>query len=223
MKRVLLSILIGFVALSATAQLPQRAINVSIEDVLPDSIKYVVPSFGEGVLVFSDGSRSRGTFNISTIDQSLRFIDTDGSKKMLDDDALVDRVTIGGNVFIRQDISYLRIVRDYGNVILCMEKILQFDSVKQGGYGTTSELANIKTYQIYSPGEESQINFDKNLRYELKETPYLYRNGRAYIPTRKVLYKCFPDKKETINSYLKEHKVDFTSFDEVAKLLEDLK
>ena len=77
MKRVLVSVLCALCTLAAGAQSRQA----SFEAMLPDSVKYVLPAFAEGSLVYKDGGFSKGSFNISALDQTLRYIDTDGSEK----------------------------------------------------------------------------------------------------------------------------------------------
>ena len=219
MKRVLVSVLCALCTLAAGAQSRQA----SFEAMLPDSVKYVLPAFAEGSLVYKDGGFSKGSFNISALDQTLRYIDTDGSEKAFYDDNVVDRVTIGGVLFIRPQASYLGIVGIWDEVMLCVEKRLKFDDAKRGAYGTVSSTSNIKSIQVVGTGDGSQFHFDGDLRYEIKETPYLYRKGRVYVPTKKLLCKFFPDKKDRIENYLRENKVDFSVYPDVAKLMEGLK
>lgn len=219
MKRAIFTSFFILAAFFSAAQSRQASFEAS----LPDSVKYILPAFAEGNLVYKDGGYSRGSFNISTLDQTLRYIDTDGSEKAFIDNDAVDRVTIGGVLFIRPQKSYLGVVGAYGDVMLCVEKRLKFDDTKRGAYGTVSATSSIKSLQGIGTGDGTQFQFNGDLRYETKETPFLYKNGRVYVPSKKLLCKFFPEKKAWIENYLEENKINFSVYEEVEKLMEGLK
>ncbi len=95
MKRLLILLALCASIVASFGQTSQQ----EFESGVPDSLKYVLPQFALGQVVYKDGTYSAGKFNISTIDQSIRFIDRDGSEKALVDGSNVDRVTISvGNI-----------------------------------------------------------------------------------------------------------------------------
>lgn len=192
------------------------------EESLPDSIKYVMPAFGQGVIVYKDGSHARGLFNISTVDQSLRFKEANGTEKILINVGQVDRVTISSVAFLNAQEMFLGVVDYYNNdVILCVNKRLVFDDRKTGGYGLSSASSSIQT--VGTTSQTGNTYTYTNIKYEVKETPYLYKKGRLYACTKKNITKFFPDKKEAVESYLQENKVDFSNYKQVEALMEVLK
>ena len=100
-------------------------------------------------------------------------------------------------------------------------KRLVFDDRKVGAYGTTSATSSIRTVGA-STDNGSTFRFS-NVSYEVKETPYLYKKGRVYEPSKKTLTKLFPAKKAEIEAALQENHVDFSDYRQVEALLDKLK
>lgn len=218
MKQVILTLCaFCLMALSAGAQSAQAEFEAS----LPDSVKYVMPAFGPGNILYKDGGYSRGSFNICTVDNTLRYIDTDESEKVLADPSQVETVSISGVLFLHSQSMYLGVVGDYDDVLLCVNKHLVFDDRKAGAYGTSSATSSIRTVGA-STDNGSTFRFS-NVKYEVKETPYLYKKGRVYVPSKKTLTKLFPAKKADIESFLQENLVDFSDYRQVEALMEKVK
>lgn len=218
MKKVILSLCaFCLLALSVRAQSAQA----DFEATLPDSVKYVMPSFGPGNILYKDGGYSRGSFNICTVDNTLRYIDTDESEKVLADPSQVETVSISGVLFLHSQSMYLGVVGDYDDVLLCVNKHLVFDDRKAGAYGTSSATSSIRTVGA-STDSGSTFRFS-NVKYEVKETPYLYKKGRVYVPSKKTLTKLFPAKKADIEAYLEGTRMEFSDYRQVEALLEKIK
>jgi len=218
MKQIILSLCaFCLLTLSAGAQSAQAEFEAS----LPDSVKYVMPAFGPGNILYKDGGFSRGSFNICTVDNTLRYIDTDESEKVLADPSQVESVSISGVLFLHTQNMYLGVVGDYDDVLLCVDKRLVFDDRKVGAYGTSSATSSIRTVGA-STESGSTFRFS-NVKYEVRETPYLYKKGRVYVPSKKTLTKLFPAKKADIEAYVQENRVEFSDYHQVEALLEKLK
>lgn len=188
---------------------------------VPDSLKYVLPQFAPGQVVYKDGTYSAGKFNISTIDQSIRFIDRDGSEKALVDGSNVDRVTIGGVLFLKNLDFFVGIDRAVGPVYLCVCRKMKFDESKAGAFGQKSETTNIKEINTVT-ANGILYKLGQDAAYEIVEIPYLLKGKNVYPITRSTLFRAFPDKKEFIKTYLKEHSVNLSGYSDVSKLFSAL-
>ncbi len=202
--------------LYAWAQSPQA----EFEDSLADSVKYVLPEFGVGRVVYNNGEYSNGRFNISTLDQSLRYIGEGGKIMALTENDSVDRVTIGGMMFFRHNSTYVGVVRSVENVLLCSSRRMVFDDAKTGAYGMKSSTTSISQIGRVETGAGTLLNLNKASDYEIKVTPYIYRNNRFYGPTKKVLLKSFPDKAAQIEEYLNANDVNFSKLKDLEALFE---
>lgn len=215
MKKIPLTVVaVALMFQLASAQSPQAQFEAS----LPDSVKYVMPSFGSGSILYKDGGYSRGSFNISTLDNTLRYLDTDGSEKSLANLSEVESVSISNVLFLHVQDMFLGVASSYGDVLLCVEKQMVFDDRKTGAYGTSSATTSIRS--VGSSTDNGATFRFSNVKYELKETPYFYKKGRLMAPTKRSLLKLFPDKKDAIEAYLQENKLDYSSYAALQTLLD---
>lgn len=220
MKKIIISACLALVSLlPSLAQSSQK----DFEKNLPDSVKYYLPNFGEGRVVYKDGQFSKGKFNISTLDQTLRFIDENGEVMSLTDANTVDRVSIDGMLFIKYQNSFMAFSLDVDDVYLCASKRLEFNDAKKGAFGSESSTTNIKQANKVEGYGGQIFNLDGNLNYTVKLYPFIYKNKVAYVPTRKIILRTFKDRADKIEAYLAEHDVNFNDFDQVYALLSAIK
>lgn len=215
MKKLTLIISAFFVAANfLSAQTPQE----KFEQNLPDSVKYYLPKFDQGRIVYSDGGFSGGTFNVGTLDQTIRFVSEDKSILALSNMSQVDRVTIGGVLFLRNGSSMIAIVDSKDDVLFGVTKRLEIDNfAKKGAYGTESQTTSVTTYgSIQATG--TIYNLETGGKYKVKEYPYIYRKNAAHVASKNIFLKSFPNNKEEITKYLEENKVDFSNVADVTAL-----
>ncbi len=214
MKRIIVTFLVivgGLVNLYAQ---PQSIYEIP----LADSIKYVLPEFGSGRVVYTDGTYANGRFNLSTWEENLLFLDDEGKVMAIADNSIVDQVVIGGQIFYHRKMEYVGVVEIVGNVILCSSRKLIFDDAVTGPYGAKS--STIASHQIGmlsdNMGNIHELIEEDN--YELKDEPYIFRNNNIQTPTRKLILKAFPGKKAEIEAYLKDNQVNFSSLEDLQRL-----
>lgn len=220
MKKIIsliLALTIGNIALSG------QSAQGDFEKQLPDSVKYYLPEFMEGRIIYKDGGFSTSKFNISTIDQTIRFIDSEGNVMGIKDNSSVDRAFIGGSIFLRYRNYYLAISLDIDDVYLCATRKLLIGDQKKGAFGTESSTSNIKEVKRVEGHGGMIYDLNGKQNYEVKNIPFLYKNNIAYAPTKKRLLKLFKNKSDLINKYLETHKVNFNDFDDVLSLMMAIK
>ncbi len=221
MKRRVICTLLLLIAVSYSwGQTPQA----DFEKSLPDSIKYVLPEFKTGRVVYNNGEFSNGAFNISTLDQSLRYIGENGEVLSLSNSEGIDRVIIGNMMFFRYNGAYLGVVESSGEILLCSSSRLVFDDSKSGAYGMKSSTTSISQIgRIDNANNSGFLNINKVSDYELKKKPYIYRNGRFYVPTRKAILKSFPNKTSQIEEFIKKNNPNFGKLEDMQALFNALK
>jgi hypothetical protein len=219
MKKILVSFCMLLLPVLALAQ----SELARIEKELGDSVVYVVPTFQMGKVIFNNGEFATGNLNISIVDQTLRFKDGSGQILSVDDNDLVDRVTIGPLLFLHLGKDYAGVVDTNDEVALCFIRKLEFKrDEKTGAYGMKSETTNItRIGSMYDNGNIYDINLEAG--YKIQEIPVLVRKGRQYTFKRKSLEKLFPDKKALLSEYLQANSVDFESAQDAAALFAALK
>jgi hypothetical protein len=193
-----------------------------LQQYLLDSIKFVIPEFESGIITFHDGNFSRGPVNISTIEQRVYFIGTDGKYQVLTNEDQVSRVSIKGRTFIKSKYGYIDLLKMSGDVALgAVRRVSFFETEKKGAYGMVSQTTSVTTIgTLQQGGQMYTLGVDQTTPFKYSVTPYLYKNSKVYLSNKKNFLKCFPDKKEAIEQYLKDHNVDFERLHDVTGLFD---
>ena len=228
MKSKVLSLLF-FLAAACSAISAQNVVHhlkgEDLQQYLLDSVKFVVPEFQSGIVNFKDGSYSRGPVNISTIEQRVYFINDAGEHQVLANEDDVNRVSIKGRSFVKSRYGYVELLQVLDEVVLgAVRQVSFFETEKKGAFGTTSQTTSVTTIgNVYGNGVTYTLSVDRDTPFKYKVLPYLYKNNRVLLSNKKNFLKCFPDKKERIEDYLKAHSVDFERLKDVTALFEALK
>ncbi len=228
MKKICLSLilLLGIAPLFAQNQgVIHHERGEDLQQYLLDSVKFVVPEFQSGIITFQDGSYSRGPVNISTIEQRVYFIATNGEKQVLTNEDQVSRVSIKGRTFIKSKYGYVELLATEGDIALgAVRRVSFFETEKKGAYGMVSQTTSVTTIgSLQQNGTMYTLGIDQNTPFKYSVSPYLYKNSRIYLSNKKNFLKCFPDKKAEIEQYLKDNNVDFEKLEDVEALFNALK
>lgn len=225
MKRI---ISISFLLLVCTAAFSQTVAftspNAESQKML-DSVKYVLPEFAAGMVLFNNGEQSNGALNISTIDQKVHFIDPSGTILVLSNNEQVSRVFIKGRSFINSRYGYIEIYETAGDTFMGeLRKVGFISEDKIGAFGSKSQTTSIQTINSVQTTGGYMVDFEKqkNSPYTYKKVPYLCRKGMFQTVTKKTLQKCFPDKKEAIEQYINENDINLNNVEDVRKLFKEL-
>jgi len=198
--------------------------QMEFESGLADSIKYYIPEFAKGRIVFLDGGFSTGMLNISTVDQTVRFVDKSGEILTLINQDQVDRVIIGPYLFLKKGKEFAAVVCADNEASLVVVRRFVFErDKKKGAFGSRSETTNISSVSSVSSESGMTFNLSTTSEYKIITTPYLYRRNRFYSVTRKNLLKFFPEKKDAVSDYLDTHEIDFQNVEDLELLFRYLK
>ena len=197
--------------------------QLEFEATLPDSVKYYVPEFTAGSIVFTDGGFSTGKLNISVVDQTVRFVDKSGEILSLSNQDQVDRVVIGKYLFLKNGNEFAAVVRSADEASLVVTRRFVFErDKKKGAFGARSETTSISSIASASAESGMQFNLSTTSEYRIDTVPFLYRKKRFYPVTRKNLLKFFPEKKDAVSAYLDSHNVNLQRVEEVELLFQEV-
>lgn len=190
-----------------------------------DTLFYALPQFGRGTVAFPDGKVQSGNLNICNLDQTVRFIDPAGDTLVIDDSHLVIKVTVGKDVFYRDNHYFIKIVDMAGDVFLGLKKtMVQVNNEQVGAYGMASSTSSITSYsQDGSTGHLYKYVDFRPANWNYTAMYMLYRNGRFYTASKKNFQKCFPGRKAEIEAFFKDNEFSTTDGDSVTALFNLLK
>ncbi len=189
-----------------------------IERQLPDSVKYVLPGFRAGRVIYDNGTYSNGRLNISTFSDELLFVDDNGEILSLVDNERVDLVVIGEHVFYHRQREYMAVVDKVGEVILGSMRKMIFSDDKTGPFGTRSPSIATQSIGFIQDNTGSIYFLNQDSDYEIKDIPCIFHDDRMNVPTRRAILKAFPDKSKAIRGYLRNNQVNFSSLDDLRTL-----
>ena len=92
MKKFVAIALLMFIGTSAFSQTVSFTSPNAQSQRMLDSVKYILPEFTAGMVIFKNGEQSNGAININTIDQKIHFIDPKGEILVITNNDDVSRV-----------------------------------------------------------------------------------------------------------------------------------
>lgn len=190
---------------------------------LPDSIRYVMPAFEKGTVIYKDGRSAAGIINICVVDQTVHMKDKSGKVMQVSESAKINRVNIGKVSFIRAFESFVRLTERIGDVHLGYAKVMIIDDAQESAYGGKNYTNSIESMSGLYDANGQMLNFTPDMDYEIRVVPYFYDGLEVQLPSKGTVNRLMSGKKDVIKAYLKENKVNFDDYDSVCKLFNALK
>ena len=222
---ILVLALLGFCCALSAQDVIHHKRGEDLQQYLLDSIKFVMPGYQSGIVKFKDGSFARSPINISTIEQRIYFLNPSNEVQVLTNEDQVVYVFVDARTFLKSRYGYVEKIVPIGDVSLGTVRRVSFlETEKKGAYGAPTHTSSVTTIgSIQEGGVMYTLNVDQATPFLYKVIPYLCKEDKILLSNKKNIIKCFPDKKETIENYLKENSVDFESLDDMRQLFEALR
>ena len=172
---------------------------------IPDDVFYLMPEFCQGVVYLRGQAPAQGKMNICAVDNTLRFLDEDGTELEASGADNIVKVQLDTVWFLRSRGIFYRMYPatfDMG-VALKRDVRVQTDT-KQGAYGGSSQTSSIREYSsLYTESGIYKLNTNKTFPYQVSETLFLYKGEGVYPLTKNNLKKLFPGRKADIEAWFK--------------------
>ncbi len=188
-----------------------------------DSLKYVLPEFKQGTVIFADKSMSSGLLNISPIDQSVYCIDSQDTLYVTGNPDIIS-VSADRRSFFKWKDAFVELVISDGGVGVGIIRVTsKVSNVKMGAYGMSSSTSSIQSYSVdASTGTLRSLIIDDPRNYSHKVTPCLFKSGKFFPVSKKSFEKLFPDKKEFIESVWAERGINIADVGAVIEFYKEL-
>lgn len=198
------TIQIVLLLLALAAPLGLRA-QEAARKAIPDDVFYLMPEFCQGVVYLRGQAPAQGKMNICAVDNTLRFLDEDGTELEASGADNIVKVQLDTVWFLRSRGIFYRMYPatfDMG-VALKRDVRVQTDT-KQGAYGGSSQTSSIREYSsLYTESGIYKLNTNKTFPYQVSETLFLYKGEGVYPLTKNNLKKLFPGRKADIEAWFK--------------------
>lgn len=207
MKRIVFAVLSLLAGVCAGAQGQKQL----------DSLKYILPEFGQGTVIFADKQFNRGVLNISPLDQSVYCLSPEKDTLYVSGNPDIISVSVAGRSFVKWKDSFVEVItRDPDTGIGVIRSVVKVNNVKTGAYGMSSSTASIKSYSVdANTGILTNLIIDDPRNYVYTRTACLMSKGKYYPVSKKSFEKVFPDKKDYIESVWSELSLSSTDVEAV--------
>lgn len=194
-----------------------------IADVITPSIRYRYPGFRQGTVVLKDKTSYTSSLNYNFLSGEIDFISPQRDTLAIANDLMlnIDHVSIDTSTFFYNK-GYLEVIKKsrIGSVVK-KQVFAILSSEKIGAYNMSSPTSAIDTYNSYMDRSGTVYNLTarENITLKLK-TEYFFGNEfNLFLPaSKRSLDKLYVSKKQAIETYLKNHPVNFNSEEDLARL-----
>lgn len=167
------------------------------------NVFYLLPEFGEGTVYFRGQAPAKGTLNICAVDNTLRFIDENGTELAAENNEDIVMVQIDNVSFLHDVNGFYRMYPASSKIGIALKRTVEImRGAKVGAYGTIDRTSSIRQYAtLYT--ESGAVNLNTEYPHQETETLYIYMGNAVFPFTKKSMMKLFPSKKEEIKAYFK--------------------
>lgn len=223
---LLLFILTGYSGLRAQdSTLVTIKAGNKIKDVLTTADIFSYPQFTSGKVFFKDGSKAVAKLNYNRLSDQMLFIDPKGDTLELADENTIKFIAIDKDTFYFDE-GYVKIIADYGAVKLAEKQIwVVADVRKVGTHNSAKSSVAITSLGTYSDEGARAKSYDLVINENTiirKETQYFFgdANNRFARTGKKRLLLLLPKDELSIETYLKENKVNFDRKEDLVRIVQ---
>ena len=196
-----------------------------IRATIPARERYLYEEFREGKVYFRNGNTSKSPLNYSLFHREIQFISPSKDTLLLSDNDFISKIIIQSDTFYYdRNHGHVQKIGTYGKVKLGKQQtILVKGNEKHTGYGEYSGTASVASISNFSNrnGELQQLQVNNKLILQRISDYFLIdQNLRLSPADRAGFMRLFPDSRKDITAFLKSNETDFSSENDLVKLLE---
>ena len=198
--------------------------GMSINESLSIKNLYEYSQFIYGKVFFKPGDSSSGRLNYNRLLDQMQFIDFKGDTLNIADPGTIKSIRINSDLFY-YDEGYVKLIKDSNTIKLAAKQTLRVvNKEKTGAYNMPSSTSAIDSYGSYmSEGKMYKLVPREDIVLK-KQTQYYFGDkfNHFILANKKNLLRLYSKQEGSLNAYLKENNIDFTSQEDLEKLLQYL-
>lgn len=184
----------------------------------PPGVRYLYPGFTKGQVILNNGNHNSAILNYNFLFGEMEFLRDLDTLTIINKKEILS-VIIDQDTFL-VDNGYIRLIRS-GLVRVGLKEVISLkDILRKGAMGMTNRTSTVDTYntvpldgRIYDMVPNEDWVFRKTEEYS-----FSVRSGEFLPFSKRNVLKIFPEKKKTIEEYLKSEKINFDSRDDLIQL-----
>lgn len=190
-----------------------------------DSLRYILPEFTRGTVIFADKTIKSGILNISPMDQAVYCLSEKNDTLYIATFPDIISVSAAGRFFIGWKNSFVEVLTNGpDNGIGLIRTTMKVNNVKAGAYGMASSTSSTRSYSVdAASGALNNVIIDDPRNYTYIKTVCLIQNGKGLPINKKSFQKLFPAQKDFIESVWSERNVSASDIDSVLAFYNELR
>lgn len=225
MKLITLAITL-FVCQALVGQEPKRVVieaGKRVADVLTPTVMFRYPEFKAGQILLRDNVLLHAKLNYNLFNGEVMFASPGGDTLAIEKEQMLNikQLSIDSDTYVYNK-GYLEIIRENKTGSLGRkQQYLMTSREKIGGYDLASPASSIDSYNSFSDraNNRHELVVRENISFVLRTEYFIGDTYKLFLPiNKKNLEKIFFKKRYLVDSYLKEHEVDFKNEKQVTDL-----
>jgi len=184
------------------------------------------PQFEKGVVVFKNTTRAAASLNYNMVREEMLFLDSNGQVLAIAKPSDIVIMLIGDRRFVpasSKGIFYEEVETGSGSFFI-QRKSNFLSEGKAAGYGGYSQTASVQSWGTFYDGSSGQtVKLNPDEKFKIKNDYFFYlKSGNSFkkFSSAKTLGKLFKGQESKIEAFAKEHSINFSNTDDVAKIVE---
>jgi hypothetical protein len=195
--------------------------NTKMTEYFPYNERYLYHEFIPGKVVFKNGTSNNIKLNYYYLTSEIQFLQ--GSDTMYISKTKEVLYVVAPDTFY-YDNGYIEVISS-GKIKVGLKQYVKIkDILKEGALGTMNRVSSIDTYStLWADGNSHGLIPNENIEVQMTLEYYISKASNDFIMfTRKNSIQLFPEKEDEIKTYIKAHKIDFDSRDDLLKFADYL-
>ena len=222
-KSIFLLLLYPILAAAQNDEVIDIASGEILNEKVSSNVQYVFPEFLAGQVHFADGKRSANLLNYNVLLGEMHFIDNEDVLAFPDLTNVLVVVVNKRRFFPFNKTEFCEEVFATDDTRLCVRrKGRAMEKSKTGAYGMETSASSVKSYNsIGSTGRQFNLGVTGKVKVSVENSYYFMNKGYKYVQIKneKSIIKQFPGHNEKIETFVKEHKINFKDEDDLKELI----
>ncbi len=183
----------------------------AVEDCIPFQERYRFKEFTDGKVFFRNGSFAATKLNYNFLISDMEYIQATDTLSIANPVDII-LIAFAADTFCYEN-GYLENLREGKVRVAVRQGISLKDILKRDSYGSSSSNSSTDSFSsIETAGKTYKLVSNQDRVFEKTVQYFIANTSGSFVPfNKKKVLQLFPEKKEIIQEYLKNNKIDFKS------------
>lgn len=190
-------------------------------EAIPDSVQYAYPSFVTATISFRD-DRSGGTakLNYNCLFEEMMFLNNKGDTLALANAETIRQIVINTDTFYFSNV-FVKKIAAFGDIKLGSRNYFRLVNLQKTGAMGLPTSQTVQSYKAISTASDLRSLVVQDVMTLERTTQFFIGDkfNKFQLANRNNLLESFPEKRKLVKAYLKDHPIDYSSADDITRLL----